>query len=693
MGPKNMKKLHITSVFLGLFCLILANFAFSAESFVLGTYNPQIDICKDEIFDDSIYIYNNGNYLSDFKFILETKDLSDFAKISGVTFSLYPGQAINKTLRFQIPQDTKTGQYIYEISLITALQNKKTIRYIVNVKDCPLNDFIEIEKEFELNACQSYSIPIKLKNNKNENISYEATSELPFAEFTKKVKIEKNSTYDYNFTFFVPCNEVGEKELIINLTAAQIIRNTKSKVNIIPHPYHVLSTPNENYAICENEKAIIPLTIENTDKDLGHTINISLNKEVFFIIKSSANSVELSKKGTNESKKTIELTVNPVLIPINTNLTITAEDEKGAKLQKTYNLNFLKQSICESFNLNVLTNEIIAEPNLPQDIRISLEYKDLDLYNQKDFVEYELSIEPSQSWITLSQNKINVSKGNTKIAYLNIYPKNYTVSREYDLSLVVKSKNSKDKRQILITVPKHDGEDILSNDNLSYMFSKYFPYAIMGILLGIILIIIIALRYQQKPKYRIIKKGEVKKEKEHEEKKSYILPSAVASQTISAKKIDETIKREEKENLLQVIEVEKKAREKIIKELEDWSNQYEFLQKERQEKDIRHLKSKEQIEKEYKDISELLNIQKQSYENLKKREKEIKKNVKPKKESRFKLFGNNKDYLSMDEIKKRGNEENIERITKRVKKTSKKTTKTIGQKIKSFFVEDEENKK
>jgi hypothetical protein len=672
-----------------LIIIIIATSAFSAENFVFGTYNPKISICTGQVFDDTIVVYNTGNYLSDYTFSSETTATlnSNFAKISTKSFSLYPGQSTNVTIRFYAPDNMIASDFTYDIYLLTALNNQKTLRYQITVNDCPISSFSDVNNSYDVLSCKNENVGFNLFNTENKTVKFQIKYSSVFGKKEQNITIAQNKSYAYTIPLNIPCNKTGTEKIDMYIKKDKVTKFKQIDLNILPFPYQKITTQKNSFKICGNDKTKIPFTIINSDVNNGHTLSVSLNKEARFVASIEDKEVTLNK----DASQTYELLVNPVMPIDNTNITINTVDEKGATAKKEISLYFISEKNCEKIN----TTQIIQYMNITQEtksnIPIELFYPNYADYNQEN-TTYKISVSPSQSWITLSKKDITLSPNERSTIALSLNPYNSTIGRTYNVDVIITSELTKTKQTYYITIPKHNGEKFFTIDNLRYLFHEYKLFIIIGIILGLIIIFIIAMTSETKPKYRIIhKQGGVIKEIKKEIKKQQPVDEMIKQAKIEAEDDSE----EEMKTLLGTIDVEKKAREKIITELTEWSKQYESVKKERADGQSLKLKRHEELDKECKEIGELLKVQKDSFKNLEKREVQIKRKIDKKKTGFFSqffdFFKSDDKYIPLEEVNKKNRKTNNVESKKAEKEDSNKDKKkSFGQNFKEFFMDDEE---
>ena len=614
---------------------------------------------------------------------------------------MYPGQTQQSILRFTLPSTVKEGTYTYPLSVLTKTGKKKTIVFTVHAGNCPFSALIQHEPVYTVSACTKTKIPLSVfpiyLNQSLTNVSFNTS--FAYQSSINSIKVSSH-TENATLTLDIPCDVEGETPLTIAMKYGSILRNASIPIKILPYAFQSLSFTYPKYTICTADKAYLPLTVRNDDTK-NHTLSLKTSENIWFL---GLNQTKLTLDGKKQTSITLIVDPDSTFAKEGT-ITITAKDERGAVKNTTVDLDFVPAASCEKPEVNIPVLEFTVEDNKSTNIPITLAYSYDAYYNQPKEAEYTLSVSPKYSFVQLEESTVTVD-GN-KSTTLSLTPTG-AYSAKYPLTLTIASEHSTTKIPLTVIVTSSPNGTFWSKDNMLLIYELYGAYALVGLVLGLIIILLlyIFLPAPIRKQYSIIPQ---EKEKTIEEQKRPSSPPSsvsIPSYTSVQEQEHNLNTEEEMRRLLLTIEVEKKAREKIINDLSDWSKQYASVKESYDKNETLKLKTQAERDKEYKEINELLAVQKDSYAKLHAREQQIKNKLETKTPKGFfssviDFFTPEDKYVDLREVGKKKQKTEKKQHTKKpsdeISKENKKSIQRLKQRkkkgfwksVKEFFMDDE----
>lgn len=673
-----MKGTKILTLLLSL--ILLVSISYSQESFKLAFDSEELDVCQGELKDFNLYIKNDGTFLSDY--LVKESSEKKMLKIKNSFLTLEPGES--DAVPFSVFANSNFGTYDLSITTYTALGKSLTKEFKLNINDCEMDEKLQIEKIYDIYSCEdNEAVSFKVNNLEAKKIDVKFDVSFAFETRYSNLSIDNFGTKNAVFNFDVPCDAKGKGYMYLMVDYDGKIFPKKINLNAMTKPDFVVSVKNELH-YCGYGEVLMPVSIKNIDNE-DNTYTLKENGPLFISVDKREFKIEEGKTVK------VPLKLKPFLFgDKNYTMNLTIESSTGAIMNKEIFLSTYKKITCEE-PVVFLTKDMY-NVKVGQNLRIPIkvEYDKLKYLDTPKNFTYSISGD-KYNFLNYTVDEISVENGKDATFYINVKPHSKLKSGNYTIPMEIKSKNSETKLNLRLNIDNGNNGTIFNMDNIGYGFKNnsamLFGLVFLLLLLVILIVLVVIKSSRDSDKNSVAKKNtneitvdEKSLHKEFPKIKSEVSLVKDVDDIVDSKRLEEEAREEKRrlQNLLGTIEVEKNARKKVIDDLKEWSRNYDELKKSKDRDEKNKQKNLNVLKKEKDEILGLLRVQEDSFDQLSKREKQIKKRLDDTEKKSFfekvKDFFKSEKYVELDEVEKKTKSKKASKKPKKVV-TKKKVTK------------------
>ncbi|MCS7134315.1 MAG: hypothetical protein NZ889_00435 [Candidatus Pacearchaeota archaeon] len=335
------------------------------------------------------------------------------------------------------------GTYVLEV-LVKGSHASKRINHEIIVENCH-KTILEIYPSREkVCACESLNLELKLSNKgvyfENYQLSVEGSAakwvSLPGFNFS----LPKNSSTIIPVQVKIPCDAKGNYSAIFKVKSISVLAQAETplQLEVVPcYDYTINAAP--YVEICENEKKVIPVTIQNKGT-VENSYAINLKAPPWTFIDKKIIEVQKGKETT------FNLITQPPFKKIGEfNISLQTLSKKGNVLRETEIT--LKVVPCFGVSLEIEkeADKVCAGLNYSYNVKI----KNTGKFNNT----FEIKLD-APFWVKIFEKKISLMPNEEKNIYLLVSPDKETKAGDYVSSLTAKDPVSEVESQdkILLTI-------------------------------------------------------------------------------------------------------------------------------------------------------------------------------------------------------------------------------------------------
>lgn len=427
----------ILTIILTLF-LLFSNSAIATPDFSLTSQTSSINICPGSTFviETKVTASKNSAFT-----ISQSGDAAKFTISVPTGFFLEAGNS--KTIFSYVtpPSTTNKGRYTLKL-IVNSEGESKSITYKINVEDCRE---VSLQLEQQKDVCPGKAVSFKaiIKNEGKFTEDYSLNVLGPAKSFSTlsdtRIRLEPGKSKEF-FIFFVPPKDASGS-FDFTLTASSNLgafASVRGKVNVLACYDYALSAEKAFYEVCEANKIVVPLTLENKGT-VENSFTLSLNAPNFAMLEE--NKVTLTPK----EKKIINLIISPGFgikgnFPINVNIV-----ESLGGIRKILTLTS-KINQCYDVSTDILSEKTEVCNAFSKEEIVSIK-------NTGKFEgPYSIKV-TGANFVKLSQETLTLKPGEEKELTLIIKPQETTPAKTYNVEVITQDKISKAKSSdsILVT--------------------------------------------------------------------------------------------------------------------------------------------------------------------------------------------------------------------------------------------------